>query len=89
MANGYRVAQVRANTAVTSVQLEANRNHQMSWPQYRREKDQAAEIFREQMNAARAEEELPKVDWSNRCEVLRRALDGLYAEYRESLRDSH
>jgi hypothetical protein len=30
---------VQANTAVTSVQLEANRNHQMSWPQYRREKD--------------------------------------------------
>jgi hypothetical protein len=85
---GYRVAQVEANTQVTSVQLEADRNHQMSWPQYRRERAQAAEIFREQENSAHAEEQLPKIDWSNRCAVLRRALDGLYAEYRESLRDS-
>jgi len=61
----------------------------MSWPQYRRERDQAAEIFRQQMNSAAAEEQLPKVDWSNRVAVLRRGLDGLYAEYREALRESH
>ncbi len=85
---GYRVAQVKANTAVTSVGLQANRNHKLSWPQYQREKDQAAEIFRQQMNAAHLDEELPKVDWSNRVAVLRRTLDVLYAEYRESLRES-
>ena len=58
----------------------------MSWPQYAREKDQAAEIFRQQMNQAKLSKELPKVDWSDRTSVLRKNLDALYAKYREALR---
>ena len=58
----------------------------MSWPQYAREKDQAAEIFRQQTNAANLTKELPKVEWSKRTAVLRRTLETLYAKYREALR---
>jgi len=83
---GYRKAQANANTKVTSQALEARRNHLMSWPQYAREKDQAAEIFRQQMNQAKLSKELPKVDWSDRTSVLRKNLDALYAKYREALR---
>jgi hypothetical protein len=83
---GYRAAQANANTRVTSQALEARRNYKMSWPQYAREQNQAAEIFRQQTNAANLTKELPKVEWSNRTAVLRRTLDVLYAKYREALR---
>jgi hypothetical protein len=83
---GYRSAQANANTRVTSQALEARRNYMMSWPQYAREKDQAGEIFRQQMNNANLTKELPKVEWSNRTAVLRKTLDSLYAKYREALR---
>jgi hypothetical protein len=83
---GYRAAQANANTRVTSQALEARRNYKMSWPQYAREQNQAAEIFRQQTNNASLTKELPKVEWSNRTAVLRRTLDVLYAKYREALR---
>jgi len=83
---GYRAAQANANTRVTSQALEARRNYKMSWPQYAREQNQAAEIFRQQMNNANLTKELPKVEWSNRTAVLRKTLDVLYAKYREALR---
>ena len=85
---GYSVKQADANTIVTSQSLEANRNHQMSWPQYRRERAQAAEIFREQMNHAAAQKELPKLDWDNRAALWRKTLDYLYAKYRQAMRDA-
>jgi hypothetical protein len=90
---GYRSAQANANTGVSTqagqplkIAVEARRNYMMSWPQYARERDQAGEIFRQQMNNANLTKELPKVEWSNRTAVLRRTLDSLYAKYREALR---
>jgi hypothetical protein len=83
---GYRKAQANANTRVTSQALEARRNYMMSWPQYAREQNQAAEIFRQQKNSAAVTKELPKVEWSNRTALLRKTLDALYAKYREALR---
>jgi hypothetical protein len=83
---GYRAAQADANSEVTSQALEARRNHMMSWPQYAREKDQAAEIFRQQMNRAALTKELPKVEWAKRTAILRKGLDSLYSKYRDALR---
>jgi hypothetical protein len=83
---GYHMAQASADIRVTSQALEARRNHMMSWPQYAREKRQATEIFRQQMENLNLKKELPKVEWSNRTAVLRKTLDSLYAKYREALR---
>lgn len=92
---GYRVAQANANTVVDSPSLDADRSaittprsRQNSWPQYARENRQAAEIFREQQNAADVKKELPKVEWSDRAAVLHKRLDILYEQYREAVRET-
>lgn len=92
---GYRVAQVNANTIVQSRALDASRSaiavphaRQNTWPQYARENRQAAEIFRQQKNAADVKKELPKVEWSDRSAVLRKRLDALYERYREVVRQT-
>jgi hypothetical protein len=68
---GYRVDQENANIVVTSQALEADRNHRMSWPQYRREEDQRKEISREQNSRATEQEDLPKLEWAQRCDTQR------------------
>ncbi len=82
---GYRAAQADANTAVDTRPMEVRRNH-TNWPQYAREKDLAAESFRQQMNRSALTKELPKVEWSNRTGALRKSFDALYSKYREALR---
>ncbi len=86
---GYRVAQAEANTVVDSQHLEADRSKKgNSWPQYAREKRQAAEIFRQQKNTANVQKELPKVEWSSRVTYVRTVLDGLYEKFRAAVRQT-
>jgi hypothetical protein len=90
---GYRAAQAEANTGVSTqagqplkIAIEARRNYMMSWPQYAREKDDRAEIQRQQNNVSSLTRESVKVAWSNRTAVLRKTLDSLYAKYRDAMR---
>ena len=83
---GYTAAQADADVRVTSSQLEVRRNYMMSWPQYAREKDQRAEITRQQLSAADLKKERTKVEWSARSQVLHKYLDDLYRQFRGALR---
>ena len=85
---GLRSVQADAGIVGTNQALEARRNYMMSWPQYAREQAQRAELIRQGTAAAQVGKEIPKVEWSNRASALRKALDDLYAKFREELRQS-
>jgi len=85
---GYTSAQAKANIVVDSQALEARRNYMMSWPQYKREKDQRREIQKEQDAHAALMKERPVVDWADRGAQIRKIVETLYAQYREAARRS-
>ena len=85
-AAGYTAAQADAGVVVTSQALEARRNYMMSWPQYAREKEQRAEILRQQTSGADVKKERSKVDWAARADMMRQALDTHYRQLREAMR---
>jgi hypothetical protein len=59
----------------------------MSWPQYKREQAQRAELKREAINDAAVIAEKPKLDWAERAALLRGTLEGVYAQFRAALRE--
>ena len=86
---GYRAAQADANIKISDDQaLSARRNYMMRWPQYRREQDQRNELKSEATAHAQQMKEGPKIEWSGRTVALRAALDNLYAQFREAVRES-
>lgn len=86
VAAGYTAAQADAGVRVDGSGINARRNYMMSWPQYAREKDQRSEIMRQQLTGADLKKERPKVEWAQRARAMRKALDDLYRQFRESLR---
>jgi hypothetical protein len=85
---GFRAVQADAGISGTNQALQARRNYMMSWPQYAREQAQRAELIRQGTAGAQVGKALPKVEWSTRTAALRKTLDGLYAQFREALRQS-
>jgi hypothetical protein len=85
---GFRAVQADAGISGTNQALQARRNYMMSWPQYAREQAQRAELIRQGTAGAQVSKALPKVEWSTRIATLRKTLDGLYAQFREALRQS-
>jgi hypothetical protein len=85
---GFRAVQADAGISGTNQALQARRNYMMSWPQYAREQAQRAELIRQGTAGAQVGKALPKVEWSTRTANLRKTLDGLYAQFREALRQS-
>jgi hypothetical protein len=85
---GFRAAEANARTGVTSEALEARRNYKMSWPQYARENAQRAEIKSQAITNAKVMAERPKLEWSQRTDQIRPTLDGLYKQFRASMRQS-
>lgn len=83
---GYAAAQAEADKRVSNAQLDVRRNYQMSWPQYRREESQRAALRQQESSAADLKKERSKVEWMNRAVKFRDALDGLYRQFRETLR---
>jgi hypothetical protein len=88
VAAGYTAAQADAGVRVDGSGINARRNYTMSWPQYAREKDQRSEIMRQQLTGADLKKERTKVEWALRARAMRKALDDLYRQFRESLRIS-
>lgn len=85
---GLRAAEAGARTGVSSQALEARRNYKMSWPQFQREQAQRAELKSQSMSQAAVLQERPKTEWVARTLVLRKAVDTLYAQYRDALRQA-
>jgi hypothetical protein len=85
---GFRAVQADAGISGTNQALQARRNYMMSWPQYAREQAQRSELIRQGTAGAQVSKALPKVEWSTRTAALRKTLDGLYAQFREALRQS-
>jgi hypothetical protein len=86
---GYTELQAEINHgAVTSQALEARRNHQMSWPQFRREQAQRAELASEAQSKVRAEQQRPKLEWEARAVQIRQSLDAVYGRFREAMREA-
>ena len=85
---GFRAVEAQTRTGVTSEALEARRNYKMSWPQFARENAQRAELKSQANNNAAVMAERPKLQWTERTVALRKTLDGLYAQFREALRQS-
>ena len=85
---GFRAVEAQTRTGVTSDTLDARRNYKMSWPQFARENAQRAELKSQANNSAAVMAERPKLQWTERTVVLRKTLDGLYAQFREALRQS-
>ena len=83
---GYSAKQADATTGVTSPSLEANRNYQMSWPQYKREQAQRGELLRQKLAGAEVIKEGSKVEWSKRTAQIRGSIDVLYGKFREAMR---
>jgi hypothetical protein len=83
---GFRAVEANARTGVTSQALEARRNYQMSWPQFARENAQRAELKAQAINSAAVLAERPKLEWSQRTDQIRPALDTLYKQFRAALR---
>jgi hypothetical protein len=82
---GYTAAQANANVVVRSQALEARRSR-MDWPTYQREKDQREEIRKEKESSATLAKQRPAAEWSERGIQLRKAVDDLYARFREEIR---
>jgi len=85
---GFRAVEANARTGVSSQALDARRNYQMSWPQFVREVTQRNELKEQAVNNAAILKARPLADWSERAATLRKALDNLYAQYREAVRQS-
>ncbi len=83
---GMKNVQADAKTGVNDQALKARRNYMMGWPQYQREAAQREELLRQNKNGASVEKEQPKLAWIQRVVVLRRNLDGLYADFRKAMR---
>jgi len=83
---GYRMAQENANIGVDDPSMNVDRNYKMSWPQYARERAQAAEVFRADKKNAKVQKQLPLLEWAQRTTQMRKYLDFLYEKYREDLR---
>ncbi len=83
---GYSAAQADADKKISNQALDARRNFQMSWPQYRREESQRSALRQQQENVADLKKERSKVDWTNRVLKMRDHLDDLYGRLREALR---
>ena len=83
---GYRAAQANADIKVTNSQLDARRNHQMSWPQYQREESQRAALREQETNKADLKKEKVKVEWAGRVVKMRPVLDDLYRQVRAAMR---
>jgi hypothetical protein len=82
---GYTAAQAQANIEVTNQALEARRRF-TNWPTYRREKDQREELRKEKESGAALANQRPLLEWADRTAQIRRAVNALYAQYREALR---
>ncbi len=85
---GYRTAQAEANKAIGNQALDARRNYKMSWPQYAREESQRSSLRENESDKADVKKEQLKVEWAGRAEQMRKALDDLYARFREAVRQS-
>jgi len=85
---GYRKAQSNANIGVDDPSMNVDRNYKMSWPQFVRERVQAAEVFQADDNSARVQKQLPLLEWAQRTTQMRKYLDFLYEKYRDDLRNS-
>jgi type 1 glutamine amidotransferase len=85
---GLRAVEAGARTGVSSQALDARRNYKMSWPQFQREEQQRAELKSQTVSQAAVLKERPKTEWVARTTVLRKAVDTLYAQYRDALRQA-
>ncbi|MCX6898066.1 MAG: hypothetical protein NT105_05125 [Verrucomicrobia bacterium] len=88
---GYRDAEAIAKTKITSPDLESSRIltglfSSANWPQFERERNQRAEIARQQNNQVALAAQAVRVEWASRAATLRQNLDESYKRYRESLR---
>ena len=85
---GYRAAQADANKATSNQALDARRNYQMSWPQYSREESQRAALRENEADKADVKKQRLKVEWTTRSGQMRVALDRIYRELREAMREA-
>ena len=85
---GLVAVQSDAKARITSQGLEGRKNYLLSWPQYARESDLRDELKRQATSNAAVMKEMSKVEWADRVARLRTSLDGLYAKYRDVLRQS-
>ncbi len=94
---GYTAAQAKANMGeITNQALEARRtaavpsgrrtSGSMAWPTYFREVDQREELRKQKQNGAALENQRPILEWADRGVQIRKALDAVYAQYREAAR---
>lgn len=88
---GYRDAEAIAKTKITSPDLESSRIlagffSSANWPQFERERNQRAEIARQQNNQVALAAQAVRVEWASRAATLRQNLDESYKRYREALR---
>jgi hypothetical protein len=86
MRAGFRAVEANARTGLTSQALDARRNYKMSWPQFKREELQRAELKGQAVSQAEVIKERPKLDWAARAAALRPTLEAQYAQYRAALR---
>ncbi len=84
----FRAVEAETRTTVTSQALEAQRNYQMRWPQFEREKLQRDELKKGAVNQAEIIKERPRLDWVERTAVLRRNLEAQYAKFRAAARQT-
>jgi hypothetical protein len=89
---GFRAVEARTRTGVSSEALDARRTSspgkRMTWPVFDREQAQRDELKNQAVNKAAVIAERPKLEWSQRADQIRPALDALYKQFREALRKS-
>lgn len=87
---GFRAAQANANTTSRAEWRDPDtrvaRNYLMRWTQYAHDQSIRGEVQNRHNNEIVLAKQQVRVEWSNRCAVLRSNLDELYKHYREALR---